>query len=434
MDSIAYKIIRPVVTLLAKLTVARYHPRVIGVTGSVGKTSTKRAIFAVVSKVRRVRAASGNLNNEMGLSLAVLGDWSPEDLRLVSRDQPAGTAKFRKLMFWFKVMFVGVGRLIVKSGRYPDVLILEYGADRPGDILRLMQVARPDVGIITAVGDVPAHVEFYAGPKNVAREKGRLIERLSSANTAILNHDDDFVDALRDRTRGRVMTYGFSEGSDLRVARMEYHMREGIPAGISFKLEYEGSSVPVRLEGVFGKAPAYASAAAACVGLIFGMNLVNISEAFADYVPAPSRMELLPGMKHALLIDDTYNASPLSMREALDTLKELPAERKIAVLGDMLEIGKYAIEAHESIGDEASRVVDVLVTVGERAKFIASAAHDAGMKKERIFSFDAASDAIQPLEHLMKKGDLVLVKGSHAMHLEEVVRAVTAEPLATEEV
>jgi UDP-N-acetylmuramoyl-tripeptide--D-alanyl-D-alanine ligase len=138
-------------------------------------------------------------------------------------------------------------------------------------------------------------------------------------------------------------------------------------------------------------------------------------------------------MKHTLLIDDTYNASPLSMRAALDTLKELPAERKIAVLGDMLEIGKYAIEAHESIGDEVSRAADVLVTVGERAKFIASTARDAGMPKENIFSFDTAEEAVAPLERMMRKGDLVLLKGSHAMNLGEVVRAITAEPTATGE-
>jgi len=167
--------------------------------------------------------------------------------------------------------------------------------------------------------------------------------------------------------------------------------------------------------------------------LIFNMNLVTISEALAEYVTAPSRMELLPGMKRTLVIDDAYNASPLSMYAALDALKELPAPRKIAVLGDMLEIGKYAIEAHENIGRRVAGVADVLVAVGERAKFIAEAAHEAGMKKNNIYSFDTATEAVQPLIHLMRQGDLVLVKGSHAMGLDAVVHAITAEPLATEE-
>ena len=418
---------------LSRLTIARYRPRIVGVTGSVGKTSTKRAIAAVLAKGRHVRMAEGNLNNEMGLSLTVLGDWSAEELKLVSRDQPAGTAGFRKLLFWLKVMLVGAWRILARSKKYPKVLILEYGADRPGDILRLMRVARPEIGIVTAVGDVPVHVEFYAGPEAVAREKARLIERLLPGNFAVLNHDDDMVDSLRDHTRGRVMTYGFDEDADLRVVRLENRTENGIPAGISFKFEYEGSSIPVRIDGVFGRGAAYAAAAAACVGLIFGMNLVAISEALADYVPAPSRMELLPGVKRSLVIDDAYNASPLSMYAAIDTLRELPALRKIAVLGDMLEIGKYTIEAHENIGRRVADAADILVTVGPRAKFIADTAHAAGMNKSHIYSFDTAEEAVRPLIHLMKQGDLVLVKGSHAMGLDVVVRNTTAEPVATGE-
>ena len=434
MESIIVRIIRPIVSFLARLTIARYAPRIVGVTGSVGKTSTKRTIHAVLSKSHRVRMGKGNLNNEIGLSLAVLGDWSDEELKLVSRDQPVGTAKIRKLFFWVKVIFVSAWRIVVRSKEYPEILVLEYGADRPGDILRLMRIARPTVGVVTAVGDVPVHVEFYASSDDVAQEKARLIERLMPGNFAVLNHDDDRVDSMRDHTRGTVMTYGFDEGADLRVARLENRLIDEVPVGISFKFEYEGSSVPVRIDGVFGKAPAYAAAAAACVGLIFNMNLVTISEALADYVPAPSRMELLPGVKQTLVIDDAYNASPLSMRAALDTLKGLPAPRKIAVLGDMLEIGKYTIEAHESVGREVAGIVDVLMAVGERAKFIAEAAHTAGMNKSHIYSFDTAEEAITPLMRIMKRRDLVLVKGSHAMGLDVVVNAIKAEPLATEEV
>jgi UDP-N-acetylmuramoyl-tripeptide--D-alanyl-D-alanine ligase len=433
MESFASGVIRPILSFLSRATLARYRPRVVGITGSVGKTSTKRAVAAVLGKTHSVRMAEGNLNNEIGLSLTVLGDWSERERKLVSRDQPAGTAKFNKLLFWLKVVLVGAWRVAAKSKRYPEVLILEYGADRPGDILRLMRIARPEVAVVTAIGDVPVHVEFYKNPEDVAREKGRLVERLWPVGFAVLNRDDDMVDALRDRTRGRVITYGLEPGADLRVARFENRVDEGVPWGISFKLEYEGSSVPVRIDGVFGKAPAYAAAAAACVGLIFNMNLVTISEALGDYVPAPSRMELMPGIKRTLVIDDSYNASPLSMRAALDTFADLPAPRKIAVLGDMLEIGKYTVEAHEDIGRRVARVADMLVTVGARARFIAEAAHEAGMKKECIRSFDTAEEAIQPLVRIITKGDAVLIKGSHAVRLDIVVAAVKEEPLATGE-
>ena len=254
MDSPAVKIIRPILVFLSRLTIARYRPRVVGVTGSVGKTSTKRAVATVIAKVRRVRMAEGNLNNEIGVSLAILGDWSMEELRLVSRDQPAGTASLRKLIFWSRVILIGAYRVVVKSKKYPEVLVLEYGADRPGDILRLMRIAQPEISIVTTIGEVPVHVEFYAGPKDVAREKARLIERLSPNGFAVLNHDDSMVDSLRDHTRGHVMTYGFERGVDLQITRLENRVADGIPAGISFKFEYEGSSVPVRMDGIFGKA------------------------------------------------------------------------------------------------------------------------------------------------------------------------------------
>jgi UDP-N-acetylmuramoyl-tripeptide--D-alanyl-D-alanine ligase len=409
---------------LARFTIVRYKPRIIGVTGSVGKTSTKFALKAVLSKNYRVRSLSGNLNNELGLSLAVLGDWSADDLILVSHDTPAGTAKIYKIFFWFKVVAISMWRLIKKAKDYPEVLILEYGADRPGDIKKLLKIARPEMAIITAVGDIPVHVEFFAGPDDVAREKGRLIECLQVAGLAVLNGDDETVARLQSRTRARVMTFGFLKDADVRITRFENTIENDQPTGISFKLEYQNAFVPVRIKDVFGKAQAYAAAAAATIGIAFGMNLVAISEALGNYVSAPSRMRLLPGIKETSIIDDCYNASPLSMHAALDTLRDLPAKRKVAVLGDMLEIGKYTAEAHEHVGAMAGKFLDVLVTVGARAKFIAEAAKAAGMKSANILSFDTADDAKRSVQDLMRKGDLVLVKGSHSMELDKVVEEV----------
>ena len=182
----------------------------------------------------------------------------------------------------------------------------------------------------------------------------------------------------------------------------------------------------MHIPDAFGRANAYAAAAAAAAGIFFGMNLVAISEALENYAPARSRMELMPGIKRTLVIDDSYNASPLSMYAALETLTDLPAKRKIAVLGDMLEIGKYTIEAHERVRSNiAAEFVDVLVTVGARAKFIAEAARAAGMKKSDIFSYDTAEEAIKPLKDIvMRKGDMVLIKGSHSIRLDMIVEEV----------
>jgi UDP-N-acetylmuramoyl-tripeptide--D-alanyl-D-alanine ligase len=420
------KILRNLLRKLARITIWRYRPGIIGVTGTVGKTSTKLAIKAVLEKGRRVRASSGNLNNDLGLPLAILGDWTEKDLKLVSRATPKGTLHGQKIIFWLKVIFGSLWRIVVKDKKYPEILVLEYGADRPGDIKYLLHIARPNVSVITAVGDIPVHVEFYSGPDEIAREKGRLIEYLPAAGAAILDYDDEVVMNLEQRTRARVMTFGFEKGAEVKISRMENRMEGNRPIGISFKLENKGSFVPVRLNGVFGKSHAYSAAAAAAVGLVFGMNLVAISDALLNYTPAEARMQLLPGVKGTFIIDDSYNASPLSMHAALDALRDLQAKRKVAVLGDMLEIGKYTIEAHEAIGKLVAHSADRLVTIGPRAKFIADAANAAGMKKNMMISFDTADEAKKPIQDLIKEGDLILVKASHSMELEKVVEEIKA--------
>lgn len=417
-------LLKKIVRKLARWTIWRYRPGIIGITGSAGKTSTKLAIAAVLEHGRRVRISSGNLNNDLGVPLTILGDWTAEELALISRATPAGTKQLQKAMFWLKVIFVSLWRVIVPTKDYPEILILEYGADRPGDIKYLLGIARPNISVISAIGDIPVHVEFYGGPEEVAREKGRLIEYLPVGGFAILNNDDNLVRNLQSRTRARVMTFGFEKGSEVRISRFENKVRDGQPLGISFKLEHGSAIVPVRIDNAFGRAHAYAAAAAAAVGLVFGMNLVDISEALSLYAPPEARMQLVRGIKFTHIIDDSYNASLIAMRSALETLKDLPGKRKIAVLGDMLEIGKYTAEAHESVGRLVATSADVLFTVGPRAKFIAEAAREKKMKRTCIFSFDTADEARKPIQDFIKKGDLILVKGSHSMELNKVVEEI----------
>ena len=406
------KILKAVLKKLARLTLWRYRPGIIGVTGSVGKTSTKMAIAEVLKNDRHLRFSKGNFNNEIGLPLTILGDWD----------------EIRGPFFWPKVIFSSLFNIIAPLGwikqKYPELLILEYAADRPGDIRHLLSIARPNISIITAVGEIPVHIEFYTGPEEVAREKGRLIEYLPSAGFAILNFDDETVMNLKDRTRANVITFGFARGADMRITNFETKSAGYKPIGISFKLEYGGSVIPVRLEKVFGRAQAYAAATAACVGVVFGLNLVKISDALKNYMPKTGRMRLVNGQNSSLILDDSYNASPMSMHAALDTLRDLPAKRKIAILGDMTEIGPYTIQAHEEIGKIASDVADVLITVGIAAKLIAESAVKEGFKKKNVYQFNDVDDAIKPIEEMIKKGDLILVKGSHIMRMEEIVEEI----------
>ncbi|MEK7554992.1 MAG: UDP-N-acetylmuramoyl-tripeptide--D-alanyl-D-alanine ligase [Patescibacteria group bacterium] len=415
--------------VIASFTLRKFKPGVIGVTGSVGKTSTKEAIGVVLRRLRRVRVSQGSLNSEVGLPLAIIGDWSAKDLELVGKNTPARTKRIRKAFFWTKVLMRGSYQLVfTPQGKYPELLVLEYGADRPNDIRYLMEIARPQIAVVTAVGKVPVHVEFYPNVEAVAREKARLPEGLPTNGFAVLSADDEVVAAMRERTRAHVLTFGFSDKAEVRVTNFEHRIHEGKPIGISFKLEYGGSFVPVRIDGSLGRAVASAAAAAAAIGIVFGMHLVRIAEALAYFEPPRRRMRLVSAIRGAYLIDDSYNASPLSMHVAIETVRQLPATRKIAVLGDMLEIGEYATGEHESVGREAAKVFDVIITVGSRAKFIADGARERGMVKRNVLSFETKDEAADELKGLIRRGDLVLIKASHAMRLDRVVDGLRQLP------
>lgn len=411
------QILKFILKKLANLTIWRYKPKIIGITGSVGKTSTKLALYTILKNHFSCRASPMNLNNDLGLPLAILGEWNESDLKLVSSDTPPKTKFFSKLFFWLKVIFKSLWQIIFKNRFYPQVLILEYGADRPGDIKYLLSIARPEIAVLTAVGEIPVHVEFYESPESVALEKSRLIMSLPVYGCAILNYDDYTVQNVSHRTKAHILTFGFEDGADIRIVGFENKIENNKPVGIIFKLAYQNNLVPFRVRGAFGKAQAYACAAAAAVAINLGINLIQISEDLENYRPPEGRANLVEGIKNSLIIDDSYNASFLSMMAALDLLKSLPAKRKIAILGDMLEIGKYSIFAHENLGKIVPSVSDVLVTVGPRAKILAESAKDYGLKSKNVLSFETVDEAIDSVIDLIKPGDLILIKASHGIKL-----------------
>jgi UDP-N-acetylmuramoyl-tripeptide--D-alanyl-D-alanine ligase len=405
------KIIQYMLQSLARAIIKRYRPGIIGITGNVGKTSTKEAIYTVLSRDRRVRASKKNFNNELGLPLTILGNWKDTG----------------GILFYLNAILSGIIQLIIKRASYPEILILEYGVNKPGDMKRLLEITRPMIGVVTAIGETPVHVEFFAGKEGIVREKTRLIASLPTTGFAIINADDKSVREMRGKTRAHAITYGFTKGADVHIMSHETRLRGGAPE-TTFKVTYGGSTIPVRLEHALGKAHIYAAAAAAATGLAFGMNLVKVGEALAGYKPPPGRMRIIPGVKQSVIIDDTYNASPLASKDALETLKGIKTKRKIAVLGDMLELGKHTIEAHQEIGTEAASAVKALFTVGQKAKFIAEAAEAAGLPKRSIFVFNNVREAGRELQKMLEPGDVVLVKASQSVRLEKIVKEVMAEP------
>lgn len=403
-------------TTIAEAVLRRYKPTIVGVTGNVGKTTTKEAIATVIRKIRSVRVNAGNLNNELGLPMTIIGDWSGEYYE-----------KGSGLWLWIRVILTGL-RMIVLKSEYPEVLVLEYAADHPGDIKKLCSRFRPHISVITEVGDIPVHVEYFGNKNAVAREKAELVRILDINDYAVLNYDNDLVHEMRRVTHATIKSYGSSDKSSIRISNYGYHYGIGGVDGISFKINEGGSILPVSIRNSLGESVALSAAAASAVGRILNMNLDQIGEALMDYRGLPGRLKLLKGIKNTQIIDDTYNASPSATKLALKVLKDIQCDkRKIAVLGDMLELGDYTEMAHVEIGKLAGEFCDYLICVGNRSIFTADAASKI-MSSDKIHRFDTPAEAGKLVQDLIQDGDLILVKGSQGIRMEKVVEEIMADP------
>ena len=412
------KILESVLRFLAAKALKKYKPKVIGITGSMGKTSCKEAVFAVLSKNFNVRKNEKNYNNEIGVPLTILGLES------------AG----KNFFGWLSVFFKGFLMLIKKQKIYPEILILEMGADHPGDLKYLTDNFPCDMGIVTSVG--PVHLEFFETIEKVAKEKSIMVSHLEKDGLAILNADDSLVYKMKDGLKAKAMTFGFSDFADVKAFELT-NPNLGINFdGMRFKMSYNGSVVPALLPGVIGSHQIFAALAATCVGVSLGLNLVEISENLKGYQSPPGRMNVIEGIKHTLIIDDTYNSSPLAAIKALDTVGriELPAGNyKYAVLSDMLELGNFSEKGHAQVGEKVSQMgFDYLVTVGKESLKTAEAAIATGFAKERIANFEDSESAGKFLQEKIKQGDLLLIKGSQVMRMEKAVKELMANPLMAE--
>ena len=391
----------------------RYQPRIVAITGSVGKTSTKDAVYAVLSKVTYVRKSEKSFNSQLGLPLTILG-------------LPNGWNNFG---IWMSNILRGLW-LIIGPHKYPKWLVLEVGVGKPGDMKETASWLRTDAVIMTAIGETPAHIEFFASRKNLIEEKAELIRTLKPDGLLVLNMDDEAIREMKSRTKCRAINYGYNQEADV-VGSGESiaYDEKGIPEGIIFRVDAGGKSLPVSINGVFGRNHVYASMAALAFAYGQKMNMLAAVDSLRDYEVPPGRMRLLRGKNGSLIIDDTYNSSPFACESALATLGTIDNHgRKIAVLGDMLELGKHTIEAHKNIGMLASEILggvnDLLVVVGPRALSIKEGAIQAGMNPEKIMEFANSRDTAVFLQKFPKKNDVFLIKGSQGMRMERAVEAI----------
>ncbi len=420
MKSLFKKAIVFIITLQARAVLRKYKPKIVAVTGSVGKTSAKDAIYEVLSRDARVRKSEKSFNSEVGLPLTILGVPN------------AWSNPFR----WLHNIIDGLF-LILFTVDYPEWLILEVGADRPGDIRSLVAWLPVNVAVITRLPEVPVHVEFFDSAEAIIEEKAALIDALRPGGVLALFADDPRTLNLQHRLPApdaRIITFGFSPSAEVRgehltLLREEGPGTPGWPVGMSATISAGGVSVPLTIIGAVGAHAFLPALAAAAVGLSLHKPLQETVGALKSYDPPPGRMRLVRGVKDTLIIDDTYNASPAATMAALDTLALVaPKGRRIAAIGDMLELGRQSVEEHRKIGAYAVKTADLLVTVGFRARDIAQGALDAGMSDGSILQYEDSGKAGDELQNLIKAGDCILIKGSQSTRMERMVEGIMAEP------
>ncbi len=400
--------------LEARLVVRKYKPKIIGVTGSVGKTMVKDAIFEVLKDLPGgVGKSQKSFNSEFGVPLSIL-----------RVDNPWGSA-----LGWLKNLIEGLA-LIIFRYPYPKCLVLEIGVDRPGDMLRTLRGIKLDVAVITRLPDLPVHVEYFKSKEAVIAEKLKIIKTLKPSGYVVANGDDEKICAGLKETSKKVLYYGFNEGADYLLSNehLIYDENTYWPMGMTFKINYKGNSLPVRAkvyskEHVLGLAPALVLAGES------NMEMLKAIDAIDNYHLPPGRLQPHKGNKDSIIFDDTYNSSPAALESALTMLSNLRVlGRRIVVLGDMMELGTYTMEAHQNAGIMASNVANIIIGVGMRAKYIVDEAVKKRFGKRKTAHFIEALEAGKYLERLLKPGDVVLVKGSQSMRMERIVEEVMAEP------
>jgi UDP-N-acetylmuramoyl-tripeptide--D-alanyl-D-alanine ligase len=366
-------------TLSALQQVARFWRRrlnldVVGITGSVGKSTTKEVVFEVLSQRYSTLKNPGNMNNEIGLPLTIL--------RLGTGYQRA---------------------------------VLEMGFYVPGEISLLCDIAQPRIGVVTNIGTV--HAERAGSQEAIFRGKSELVQALPSDGVAILNLDDPWVSKMAESSPARCFFYGLDPKADLWADQVEGLGLEGI----RFRLHYQNEVLHVHIP-MIGRHSVHTALRAAAVGLADNLTWQEIIDGLSQG-HTQLRLAAVRSECGALLLDDTYNASPESTLAALNLLSEL-AGRKVAVLGDMLELGPYEKQGHEIVGVRAAEVAEILVTIGSLGHMIASAARSAGMQSARIFEFEDTVQAIPHLRKSLREKDVVLIKGSHGVRMDRIVTSL----------
>lgn len=403
-----------ILKIFSSLVLKKYKPEIIAITGSVGKTSSKEAIFGILKNKFKTRSSFSNFNNEIGVPLTILGI-----------KKAPGRSIFNWLYIFIKFLFL----IIFKVKNYPQKLILEMGADHPGDIEYFTKFININIGVLTKISKV--HIEFFGNIEGIFKEKRKIFNNMPKGSWAILNNDDEIVARLKDELKYNILTYGIKNESDIWATDLQV-IKKGDIVGMNFKIRHNGNVVPVFLPDSLGVAQVYAFLSAVAVGIVEGFNLVEMSILAKNYASPKGRTHLIRAINDAYIIDDTYNSSPDATKLAIDLLLDMESiiyGKKIVVLGDMLELGSDTKDCHEDIGKYiAKKDVDFLLTVGKFSEDINLSAIKNGFDSKNAKYFKDQTSLIKYLETIIEKDDIVLVKGSQGSRMEKVVKEIMKNP------
>lgn len=374
------------------------HSTVIGVTGSIGKTTAKEAMAKILSTRFTTLASAKSLNSDFGVPLTLL------------EEEESG---FSDPLKWLGILFRAEWRGYTKLSH--EKIILELGIDAPGDIPRLLEIIEPQIGVF--LNAAPVHLENFRNVEEIAAEKSLLIANLPAPGVAILNADDKFSRATA--TRAKKIFFGTAVDADLRATKI----RENL-GGLSAEISWKGETAQFRAP-VLGRQNLPSLLAAITVGVVEGISLKKSVEALKNFRLPPGRLNLLEGMRGSRIIDGSYNSNPMSLAAALTTLGQLEAERKIVILGQMNELGSDSENYHREAAKQAADIADIVIGVYGSAKFFVNAAK--AQKKTAEF-FTKAEVAAEWLKKEIKMGDLILVKGSqNNVRLEKLIAKILAD-------
>lgn len=391
----------------AREAIKKHQPIIVMIAGSVGKTSTKDAVAAVLEKKFTVRQSEKSFNSDIGVPLTILGLenawWNP--------------------IGW--AFNLAKGWTVARGGIFPQILVLEVGADHPGDIRQMMAWLKPHASVVTSFPDTPVHVEFFSSREALWDEDAEVIRALPKEGILVASADDKNISRYLSSSPAPFITYGITERATVRGNFVQPYVVDGAVRGTEMKVEYKSNAFPLRLEGILGPQLCYSALAGIALGTHYGVSLLDSINAVAQGERPKGRMRLFAGVNNSTLVDDTYNSSPIALEAALRAVESVPTQgKKIAILGDMRELGGYSVTEHRKMGLLAGNIVDVVIAVGREAKELAESAK--GKKAQVVEWYATSLEAGKAILPRIGKGDIVLVKGSQGVRMEKCAAMLLA--------